>query len=300
MYLKHFGLTQKPFSLIPDPEFLHFSKKHKTAYIMLEYGLFEQTGITLITGEVGSGKTTLLRHLLNQIDQTRLTIGLINNTHESLGDLIHWIALAFDIDHKNKDKVTLYRDIQKFLISQYSKKKRSVLIIDEAQNMNEKSLEELRLMTNINANKDHLLQIMLIGQPELADILQKPNLSQIAQRISVEYHLNPLNLQETYHYIKHRIKVANGRPALFDVDAMSTIFYYTGGIPRLINILCDSALVYAYATDSSVVSINTVLEVVKDRKISGLNHFIKIKDEIKKVKEDLLKKTGVDITKTYS
>ena len=114
MYLEHFGLSQKPFSLIPDPEFLHFSKKHKVAYSMLEYGLFEQTGITLVTGEVGSGKTTLIRHLLNQIDQSQLTVGLINNTHKSLGDLTHWIALAFSIDHKNKDKAILPRrnDVQ--------------------------------------------------------------------------------------------------------------------------------------------------------------------------------------------
>ena len=119
MYREHFGLQEKPFSLIPDPKFLHFSDKHKTAYSMLEYGLHEQTGITVITGEVGSGKTTLLRHLLSHINQQQLTIGLINNTHAGLGDLTQWIALAFDLPHQDKDKVALFRDIQEFLIGEW-------------------------------------------------------------------------------------------------------------------------------------------------------------------------------------
>lgn len=295
MYLEHFGLAQKPFSLIPDPEFLHFSKKHKVAYSMLEYGLFEQTGITLVTGEVGSGKTTLIRHLLNQIDQNQLTIGLINNTHKSLGDLTNWIALAFNIDHKNKDKAAFYRNIQKFLISEYAKGKRSVLIVDEAQNMDESALEELRLFTNINANKDNLLQIMLVGQPQLCEILQKPDLAQIAQRISVEYHLNPLNWQETCEYIEHRLRVAGGNQSIFNNHAMGVIYYYAGGIPRLINTLCDSALVYAFALEKHVVDLDIAMEVVQDRKISGINRFVRFKDEIEKVRKNLLSETGRDI-----
>lgn len=297
MYLDHFGLSQKPFSLIPDPEFLHFSKKHKTAYIMLEYGLYEQTGITLITGEVGSGKTTLLQFLLNQVDQKKLTIGLINNTHESLGNLLHWISLAFNIEHEGKDKVTLYKDIQKFLIHQYAQGKRSVLIIDEAQNMTKKSLEGLRLLTNINSNKNYLLQIILVGQPELADIIQQPNLAQIAQRISVEYHLNPLNLAETSAYIHHRLTVAESNSAIFDEDAIGAIFYYTGGIPRLINTLCDNALVYAYAADKVVIDLKIAMEVIKDRKISGLNHFSKNNEEKESTRKNILKNTGIDISK---
>jgi len=295
MYLEHFNLSQKPFSLMPDPEFLHLSNKHKTAYSLLEYGLFEQTGITLITGEVGSGKTTLIRHLLNQIDQSPLTIGLINNTHESLGDLSDWIALAFNIERNQKDKAAFYRDIQTFLIDQYAQGKRSVLIVDEAQNMNESALEELRLFTNINANKDHLLQIILVGQPELAAMLQQPELSQIAQRVSVEYHLDPLSWKESCEYIQHRLTVANTQSQIFSKNAMGVLYYYSGGIPRLLNTLCDSALVYAYATGKKVIDIHTALEVVKDRKIGGINHFIKNTEETETIRNILLEITGKDI-----
>ena len=193
MYREHFKLKEKPFSLIPDPGFLHFSDKHKTAYSLLEYGLWEQTGITVVTGEVGSGKTTLLRHLLSQIDQAELSIGMINNTHAALGDLTQWIALAFGISHEGKDKVALFEGIQSFLIEEWAAGKRAVLIVDEAQNMDAETLEELRLYNNINSDGYQLLQIILVGQPELSDTLRLPHLSQMAQRVSVGYHIQPLN-----------------------------------------------------------------------------------------------------------
>ena len=295
MYLKHFGLTQKPFSLIPDPAFIHFSKKHQIAYHMLEYGLFEQTGITLITGEVGSGKTTLLQHLLNQVDQQALSIGLINNTHKNLGSLIDWIALAFNIPHENQDKVSLYNAIQGFIIEQYAQQKRSVIIIDEAQNMDAESLEELRLLTNINANKDHLLQIVLIGQPELIQTLEQPALAQIAQRIAIEYHLKALSLKESCDYIEHRLKVAGAQEAIIPKEVMAIICYHTGGIPRLINTLCDSALVYAYAKDETCVSTDTILEVVKDRKISGINRFAQHGQAAEEIRQWVFDKVGVEL-----
>lgn len=295
MYLKHFGLSQKPFSLIPDPEFIHFFKKHQIAYSMLEYGLFEQTGITLMTGEVGSGKTTLLHHLLNEIDQHFLTIGLINNTHKNLGSLTHWIALAFGIPHENKDKVTLYHNIQTFIINQYAQKKRCVIIIDEAQNMDQDSLEELRLFTNINSNKDYLLQILLIGQPELVKTLEQPALAQIAQRISVEYHLGPLSFQETCEYINHRLTVAGAENNIISKDAGAVIFYHTAGTPRLINTLCDTALAYAYAKDETNIGVNTIIEVVNDRRVSGINRFANQVDVMKKIQRYIAKKTGIQL-----
>jgi len=227
---------------------------------MLEYGLHEQSGITVITGEVGSGKTTLLRHLLSQVDQQQLTIGLINNTHAGLGDLTQWIALAFDLPHEGKDKVTLYRDIQDYLIGEWGKGKRAVLIVDEAQNMDADTLEELRLFTNINADGDQLLQIILTGQPELQDMLRLPELAQIAQRVSVEYHIDALSWQETANYIRHRLVTAaepgNEKQAsrIFDSVAMAVIFFFFWGVSPLFYNFFGGGVVGAFCM--GVVTIN--------------------------------------------
>lgn len=306
MYRQHFGLRDKPFSLIPDPAYLHMSDKHKVAYSLLEYGLHEQTGITVITGEVGSGKTTLIRHLLSQVDQSQLTIGLINNTHAGLGDLTQWIALAFDLAHQNenhelKDKVTLFREIQEYLIGEWGKGKRAVLIVDEAQNMDAETLEELRLFTNINTDGYQLLQIILCGQPELRDVLRLPELAQIAQRVSVEYHIEPLGWQDTANYIRHRLATAslpgNEKEAsrIFDSVAMAAIFYFSGGVPRLINTLCDFALVHAYAMGVKTINYKIALEVIKGRQIGGVNRFTGNNPQLRLVRERVKEAVGVDL-----
>ncbi len=306
MYRQHFGLSEKPFSLIPDPAFLHMSAKHKTAYSMLEYGLHEQTGITVISGEVGSGKTTLIRHLLSQIDQSQLAVGLINNTHASLGDLTQWIALAFDLPHQvasgePKDKVALFREIQEYLIGEWGRGRRAVLIVDEAQNMDAQTLEELRLFTNINADGYQLLQIILCGQPELRDVLKLPELSQIAQRVSVEYHIEPLGWQETANYIRHRLAKASlpgkEKEAMqtFDSVAMAAIFYFSGGVPRLINTLCDFALVHGYALGLKTINYKVVLEVIKGRQIGGVNRFTQNNPQLRLVRERVKQAVGIDL-----
>ena len=296
MYKQHFLLEEKPFSLTPDPEFLYFSTKHRTAYALLEYGLIEQmAGLSVISGEVGAGKTTLIRQLLKSIDQTELSIGLINNTHESLGDLLQWVSLAFDITTEGKEKVTLFKDIQKYLIDQYAQGKRTILIIDEAQNLDMSALEELRMLTNINSDQDQLLQIVLVGQPQLLEKLSHPDLAQIAQRVSVEYHLEPLNAQETIEYVRHRVQVAGGNPEIFSANAVEVIYYFTGGVPRLINTLCEYALVHGYAAGKNRIDMDVALEVVKGRKIGGVNRFKKNANEVAKVREMLEKTTGVDI-----
>ena len=305
MYREHFQLKEKPFSLIPDPGYLHFSEKHKTAYSLLEYGLWEQTGITVITGEVGSGKTTLLRHLLSQVDQSELTIGMINNTHSALGDLTQWIALAFGLPHEGRDKVGLFEDIQSFLIAEWGAGKRAVLIVDEAQNMDAETLEELRLYNNINADGYQLLQIILVGQPELRDTLRLPGLSQMAQRVSVEYHIQPLNWQETANYIRHRMATAaldgaeKNAARVFDSVAMAVIFYFSGGVPRLINTLCDFALVHAYAKGSEVVDLEVALEVVKGRTIGGVNRFSNNQAELDLVCKRVKEAIGLDLDNLY-
>ncbi len=301
MYRQHFGLKAKPFSLIPDPKFLHFSDKHKVAYSLLEYGLHEQSGLTVITGEVGSGKTTLIRHLLSEIDQSELAIGLINNTHASLGDLTQWVALAFGIAHEDKDKVTLFRDVQDYLIAEWAGGKRAVLIVDEAQNMDKETLEELRLYTNINADGEQFLQIVLVGQPELRDILRAPELAQMAQRVSVEYHIEPLGWQDTANYIRHRLATASNEESveaashIFDSVAIAVIFYFSGGVPRLINTLCDFALVHAYAMGLQTINHTIALEVVRGRTIGGVNRFTNNEEQLKLVRERVLDAVGLDL-----
>lgn len=271
MYLKHYGFSKKPFNLIPDPEFMHFSEKHKLAYSLLEYGIYEQTGLTVITGEIGSGKTTLIRYLLRKMNYQKIVVGLIDNTHESLGDLATWIANAFGIDYVGQDKAALYKEIKHFIIQQYAQGKRVLLIVDEAQNMSEKTLEELRLLMNINAGSDFLIQIVLVGQPELLETLKKPTLIQFAQRVSVEYHLDALSFDETFRYINHRICTADCEHEVFDHLAIEQIFKYSGGIPRLINILCDNALVYGYAQNKTIIGGDVILDFVKTRKIGVIN-----------------------------
>ena len=271
MYLKHYGFSKKPFSLIPDPEFMHFSDKHKLAYSLLKYGINEQTGLTVITGEIGSGKTTLLRYVLQKINYQKIVVGLIDNTHESWGDLSAWIATAFNIEYISQDKARVYKDIKSFIIKKFAEGKRVLLIVDEAQNMSEATLEELRLLMNINAGSDFLLQIILVGQPELLNTLTKPSLMQLAQRVSVEYHLEALSANETSAYINSRIKKANCERAIFDCQALEKIHQCSGGIPRLINILCDNALVYGYSLDRDTIGEDIILSIANSRKIGVIN-----------------------------
>lgn len=295
MYLNHFKLSQKPFELTPDPAFLHLSKRHNLALHLLEYGIYEQTGITVISGEVGSGKTTLVQHLLNTMDHNTITVGLINNTHDSFDDISQWIALALGIHRDSSDKTSRYKTIQDFVVKQYAKGKRVLIIVDEAQNMSVTALEQLRLLSNINGNSDFLLQILLVGQPELNTILSHPNLAQIAQRVSVEYHLEPLDWHETLAYIAHRLTVAGRDEKLFDDFAVGAIFYQSGGIPRLINTLCDHALVHTYAKGEDNVSLDTALEVIKSRKIGGVNRLKIGREQEEIIRLRIQEKKGIDL-----
>lgn len=295
MYESHFGFSEKPFSLIPDPEYLYLSKKHKAGLAMLEYGLHEQSGITVITGDVGAGKTTLIRYLLRTIDYSQLTVGFITNTHRSFGDLMSWVASSFDIPHKDKDRVTLYRELQEFFIQEYASGKRVVLVVDEAQNVDADALEELRLLSNINAEKDQLIQIILVGQPELYDVLRRPELSQIAQRVSAEYNIRPLDSEETVEYVRHRVDVAGGSRYLFDIFAILAIYYFSGGVPRLLNTLCDYALVHAYAQDKEVVDVEVALEVVAGKRIGGVHRFTENSADRENARITVQKLTGIDL-----
>lgn len=269
MYEEHFGLKEKPFSLLPDPSFLFLSKQHSTAYTMLEYGLMSKAPIIVVTGEIGGGKTTLLRHLLNHTGDD-LTLGLISNTHESFGGLMQWVMVAFDIQTDATTDAQRFKAFTDFLIAQYREGKRTVLIVDEAQNMSITGLEELRLLSNINADKHEVLQLVLVGQPELRESLQRPELKQFVQRIAVAYHLGPLSEVEAYNYIEHRLTTAGAPSMLFTEEAVSRIFKYSQGVPRIINVVCDTAMVYAFAQQLDMISDTVVEEVIQDRASTGL------------------------------
>jgi putative secretion ATPase (PEP-CTERM system associated) len=269
MYEHLYGFTEKPFTLLPDPSFLYLGKMHSTAYAMLEYGLLSQAGFTVITGEVGSGKTTLIRHLLNQIEED-LCVGLVSNSHGEMGELLKWVLLAFDLDYAGSERIDLHDRFTKYLVQQYAQHKRTVLIIDEAQNLSASNLEELRLLSNINADKNQVLQIILVGQPELREMLQDPRLLQFKQRVSIDYHLSGLSEEETAAYIHHRVQCAGRQEPLFMKNACAVIYRATQGIPRLINTLCDMVLVYGFVDERQRVDEDLVKDVLDDKKDSAL------------------------------
>lgn len=264
MYESFYGLTRKPFSLLPDPDFLYFSKEHAMASTMLEYGLMNHDGgITVVTGGVGVGKTTLVRNLLGQIEDN-ITLGYVDTIHGSYKQLLQWVMMAFGQDYTLKDKVELYATFANFIRTEYSHGKRTVLVVDEAQNVTMAGLEELRLLTNINTT-DQFFQLVLIGQPELKGMLMRRELMQFSQRVSVSYHLEPLGKNDAVKYITHRMSVAGCDTPVFDVNACLTIWYHSRGIPRLINVLCDTALVYGYAEEKRQIGVEEVRKVILDK-----------------------------------
>jgi type II secretory pathway predicted ATPase ExeA len=278
MYESFFGLSDKPFSLLPDAGFLYLSRRHRRAINLLEYGMMTQAGFIVITGEVGAGKTTVIRRFLKTA-ASDITVGVITNPSPTLGHLMAWVARVFEIPADGRSDVELYESFVAFLVERYAEGKRTVLIIDEAQNLKTEMLEELRMLSNVNNEKDQLLQMVLVGQPELLDVLNKPELRQFVQRISVHCHLDPLAPAETAAYIRHRLHVVGAQADIFDDTACAAVHYFTGGVPRLINLLCDQALMYAFSEDNPHVDLGTVTDVVSDRNRSGLSAFKDLPDK---------------------
>jgi len=272
MYEAFFNLKNKPFSLLPDPEFLFLSSRHAIGLSLLEYSLSGQAGFCVITGEIGSGKTTLVRAFLGRVGRD-FTVGLISNTHHGLKDIAAWAMTAFGQKPTGSHPSETYQQLMEYLIAEYGAGRQCILIVDEAQNLSIEVLEELRLLSNINSGKDLLLQVVLVGQPELLEKLKRPELSQFAQRIAVSHHLTPLPYAETRRYIEHRVKVAGSDRPLFTEMAMGAIQYFSGGIPRLINSICDMALVYGFADEQPVIGEELVFRVVSDRQLSGIAPF---------------------------
>lgn len=264
LYNDHFGFRERPFSLSPDPEFLFWSKVHARALSVLEYGLVTRAPLTVVTGEVGTGKTTLIQELLRTIEDDQI-VGLISNARGDRGDLLRWVLGAFDVAAPvSADYVTLFQRFQDFVLAEYAAGGHVVLIVDEAQNLGVETLDELRMLTNINSGKDELLQIILVGQPELRDLIRRPELRQVAQRVTSTYHLEPMDLGSTLNYVHHRLKHAGGTGREFTHAAICHIHEEAEGIPRMINKLCDLALVYASSAGESTVEIGTIRELISD------------------------------------
>jgi general secretion pathway protein A len=268
MYESHFGFDARPFALTPDPRFLFPSRQHRLALTMLEYGLDSQAPLLLLTGEVGSGKTTLVRRLIRDLDGG-VCVGLISHTHSRNHSLLGWALSALEIAPRDDSEVAAYEALVDRCVAAYGRGQRTLLIVDEAQNLSEAVLEELRLLTNINSEQDLVLQILLVGQPELRTTLAQPGMRQIAQRIAADYHLRPLSAEDTVGYVRHRLATAGGSPELFTPDAIDAVHRRTDGVPRLVNQLCDYALVYAYADGQSRVTGDLIAQVVADRATFG-------------------------------
>ncbi|WP_290752530.1 AAA family ATPase [Amaricoccus sp.] len=269
IYTAHFGLTERPFTLLPDPDFLYWSENHARAYAMLEYGLLTHAPITVITGEIGAGKTTLLRHLLRSLPED-VTVGLISNAQGNRGELLHWVLMALGVQtDTDATYVRLFAQFQDFLIAEYAAGRRTMLIFDEAQNLSLETLEELRMFSNINADKDELLQLVLVGQPELRDLVAEPRLVQFAQRVAAEYHLPGMSAEAVRDYVRHRLKVAGATREIFTPAASECVHAASRGVPRLVNQICDYALVYAFTDGLEKVDAGVIQQVVQDRRAHG-------------------------------
>lgn len=264
IYTSFFGLTERPFSLVPDPDFLFWTPQHRRAFTMLEYGLLTRAPITLITGEVGAGKTTLLHQLLRSVgDEVR--VGLISNAQGGRGELLRWVLLSLGLPAAAEATyVDLFGQLQDHLIAEYAQGRRVILIFDEAQNLGREALEELRMLTNINANKDELLQLVLVGQPELRDLVRRPDLLQFAQRVVAAFHLAAMDAGQVRDYIGHRLVVAGARVPIFSEAAADLVHEASRGVPRLVNQLADLSMVYAFTLDKPLVTRAVVRQVLDD------------------------------------
>lgn len=264
MYESFFGLTAKPFSLVPDPRFLFLSRTHRKALRHLDYGLREGAGFILLTGEVGSGKTTIVKDFIRRLDRTAV-LAMIFNTCVGGDQLLAAINEEFGLDIKGCDKLDLQRDLNDFLIAQYAAGIRPILIIDEAQNLPPEALEEIRLLSNLEAADSKLLQIVLIGQPELQETLDQHSLRQLRQRIGVSCHLGALSAEEIADYVFYRLEKAGNRQAVtFEDGAFDIIHRYSGGIPRLVNRICDFLLLAAFGEEIRHLPLDLVREVAEE------------------------------------
>jgi general secretion pathway protein A len=271
MYEAFYGLREKPFSILPDPDLIYWCQNHRLAFAMLEFGVMNSAGFTVITGEIGCGKTTLVRYLLRRLDE-HVTACLISNTPRSPDGLLPWVMMSLNLPFE-ASYPALFKQFQKFLRDQFSKGRRTILIVDEAQNLSLEALEELRMQSNINTDKQQFLQVILVGQPQLKDMLRAPQMLQFAQRVSSDFHLRPLNGDEVREYIDFRLRAVGSRRELFTSEACRLVAETSHGIPRTINILCDTALVYGFAAGVEKISTELIETVIQNKSQFGVFPF---------------------------
>lgn len=266
MYCKYYGLKEKPFNVTSDPAFFFSSKKHKEAISHLLYGVSQRKGIIVLTGEIGTGKTTICRFFLNQVGKNVKTAFILNPTFSEV-QLLESIIKDFGIGTKDKTKLGMVMELNNFLLRESAAGNNLVLIVDEAQNLKPALLEQIRLLSNLETEKDKLLQVILVGQPELNQRLNLYDLRQLRQRIMVRYHIGPLDNDEIGSYINWRLEIAGAenRPQIeFSGEAVDIISRFSGGTPRLINMICDRALLAGFVSETSQIDFNIIKKCVEE------------------------------------
>ena len=263
-YLEHFNLSEQPFRLTPDPDFLYWSMQHARAKAYMESTIWLADGFVVITGEIGSGKTTLLESFLTELDDD-VVYAVVSQTQLTPTQFLQAVLTEFGFKPFDKRKVELLDILNNFLIEQYSNGKKVVLIVDEAQNLSTKVLEEVRMLSGIETHKEKVLRIILAGQPELKETLESPSLKQLLQRVRLRFHVGPLDLNDIHEYIGHRMAVAGRKDSgVFGDDCYEVIYAYTGGIPRLVNTLCDTALLVAFADEKKSLTAADIMTAVDE------------------------------------
>lgn len=264
MYKAYFGLQKKPFDLLPDPDFLFLGRSHQRARLFIEHALRERSGFVLLTGEIGAGKTTIIRDMLKNCGPD-IVVAKVFNTRVEPHQLLFMINDDFGLAPGTTDKASLLQALNDFLIATYAKGEQAILVIDEAQNLGADALEEVRLLSNLETDSAKLLQIILVGQPELRQIVAAPQLTQLRQRISLYTHISPLEEDETIDYIRCRLEAAGNRDAVdFSPESLAMIRQNSRGIPRLINIICDFCLLFAFSEERQTVDARLVDDVLRE------------------------------------
>ena len=263
MYIDYFGLKDYPFRITPDTDYLYMSSAHSRAKAYMEYAIFNREGFVVITGEIGSGKTTLIKKLLTELDEN-VIVAKIFQTQLDEVELLQAILVEFGMNPFSAKKVELLNMLNQFLVNSYLDGKQILLIIDDAQNLSKRVLEEVTMLSGVETQKEKILHVILVGQPELNHKLEAPDMEQLLQRVSLRYHVRALSQDKTKEYVEHRLNVAGIDTKLFSDDVYSEIYEYSGGIPRLINTLCDTSLTCAYADSKQCVDVDEMDSAIKE------------------------------------